>query len=96
MAYIRFAMRYSFDPAKAASNIAKHGVSFAAVEGFEWEWALVAADVRFDYPEPRMIALAPIGDRLHALVFSVERRTVRIISLRIASRKENARYEAEA
>jgi uncharacterized DUF497 family protein len=89
-------MRYSFDPAKAASNLTKHGVAFEAVEGFEWEWALVIADVRFDYAEPRMLALAPIGDRLHALVFSVERRAVRAISLRIASKKENRLYEAEA
>jgi uncharacterized DUF497 family protein len=88
-------MRYSFDPAKAASNLAKHSVAFEAVEGFEWEWALVIADVRFDYAEPRMLALAPIGDRLHALVFSVERRAVRVISLRIASKKENRLYEAE-
>jgi uncharacterized DUF497 family protein len=86
-------MRYSFDSAKAAANIVKHGVSFQAVEAFEWECALVVADVRFHYPEPRLLALAPIGDRLHALVFTVERRTLRVISLRIASRKENRRYE---
>jgi uncharacterized DUF497 family protein len=88
-------MRYSFDPAKAAANIAKHGVAFLVVESFEWEWALVRADVRFDYAEPRMVALAPVGTRLNSLVFSVERRTIRIISLRKASTKEIRLYEAQ-
>lgn len=88
-------MRYSFDPAKAAANIAKHGVAFSVVESFEWEWALVRADVRFNYAEPRMVALAPVGTRLYSLVFSIERRTLRIISLRKASTKEIRLYEAQ-
>lgn len=89
-------MRLTFDPAKAAANLAKHGVAFSAVEAFEWDEALVRADVRFDYPEPRFLALGLIGSRLHALVFSVERRAVRIISLRKASNREIDRYEEEA
>jgi uncharacterized DUF497 family protein len=88
-------MRFSFDPAKAAANIAKHGVAFSVVEDFEWDEALVRADVRFDYAEPRMVALAPVGNRLYSLVFSVERRTLRIISLRKASTKEIRLYEAQ-
>lgn len=88
-------MRFTFDPAKAAANLAKHGVAFSAIEAFEWDEALVRADVRFDYPEPRFVALGPVGSRLYALVFSVERRAVRIISLRKASNKEIDRYEKE-
>lgn len=87
-------MRYSFNPAKSESNLAKHGVAFEAVESFEWEWALVVADVRFDYPEPRLNALAPIGGRVHHLTYTIERRAVRIISLRKASNREIDRYEA--
>lgn len=88
-------MRFTWDPAKAAANLAKHGVAFGAVADMDWSQALVLADVRFSYPEPRLLALAPIGDRLHALVYSVERRAVRVISLRVANRKENRRYAAE-
>ena len=47
-------MRLSFDPGKLSRNIRKHGVSFAAMEEFDWDAALVLADVRFDYPEPRL------------------------------------------
>ena len=40
--------------------------------------------------------MAPIGSRLHVLVFTVERRAVRVISLRKANGKEIDRYEQEA
>lgn len=86
-------MQVTWDPAKRLVNIAKHGVDFVAVGGFEWEAALVRADVRFDYGEPRLVAMAPIEQRLHGLVFTVEGRTVRVISLRKANNKEIDRYE---
>lgn len=79
-------MPFEFDPKKAASNLAKHGVDFASVEFFVWEEGLFLASL--GRGEPRIAALAPIGDRLHMLVFAIEHRAVRIISLRKASRKE--------
>lgn len=83
-------MRYTFDPAKAAANLANHGVSFKAMAEFEWETALVRADTRHN--EPRLVAFGLIGSRLHVLVYTVERRTVRLISLRKANRKEITHY----
>ncbi len=68
-------MRFSVDPAKRAQNIGKHGVDFLAIEDFDWDQALVLADVRFNYPEPRLWALSLINDRLYLAVFTVERRT---------------------
>ena len=88
-------MPITWDEAKAASNLAKHGVAFEAVFEFDWETALVLADVRFDYPEPRLVALSLIGSRVHTLVFTIERRAVRVISLRRSSRKEALRYAEE-
>ena len=87
-------MWFSFDPGKLAQNISKHGVDFAAMEHFDWDRALVLADVRFDYAEPRLSALSLIGHRLYFAVFTIERRTVRIISLRKANNREIDRYEA--
>ncbi len=84
----------TWTPAKNASNLIKHDVAFEAAGAFDWANALVTADVRFAYPEPRMAALGMIGDRLHALVFTVERRTTHIISLRKANQKEFDRYAA--
>ncbi len=89
-------MELDWDPVKAASNLAKHGVAFDAARDLDWERAVV--DATFNHPggEPRLVALAPIGDRLHALVYSIETRAVRIISLRRANNREIDRYEREA
>ncbi len=89
-------MRFTWSPAKNAANLMKHGIGFERVDRFDFGVALVRADVRFDYTEPRMVAIAPIGVRLHVLVFSVETRSVRIISLRKANQKEFDRYVNEA
>ena len=86
-------MPYSWNPAKAASNLAKHGVAFEAIKDFDWATAVVFASL--GRPEPRLGALGAIGDRLHFVVFSVEHRSTRIISLRKANRKEVMLYARE-
>ena len=48
----------TWDDNKRAANLAKHGVDFAAVEGFDWETALTAVDDRRDYGEDRFITSA--------------------------------------
>lgn len=89
-------MPIEWDEAKRIANIAKHGVDFAALSDFGWPVAWVRADTRFDYGEVRLIAMAPLGARIHVLVFTIERRAVRAISLRPASRKEILAYATEA
>lgn len=86
-------MEIEFDPAKDRANIAKHGVSLRASEGFDWATALEREDDRFDYGEARFVALGFIGDRLHVLVFAegFHEDAVRAISLRPAEKHE-ARY----
>ena len=89
-------MKVTFDPAKNAANMAKHGVSLTEAAGFEWGTAVVWPDTRRDYGEARMVALGYIGLRIMALVFvdrppeqPTERR---IISLRKANSREVKRY----
>jgi uncharacterized DUF497 family protein len=89
-------MNVTFDPAKDAANMAKHGVSLTEAAGFEWGSAVVWPDTRRDYGEARMVALGYIGLRIMALVFvdrppeqPTERR---IISLRKANSREVKRY----
>ena len=89
-------MRVTFDPAKDAANLAKHGFSLLDAVGFEWETAVVWPDTRRDYGEPRMVALGYIGLRIMSVVFvdrppeqPTERR---IISLRKANTREVKRY----
>ena len=89
-------MNVTFDPAKDAANVAKHGVSLTEAAGFEWGSAVVWPDTRRDYGEARMVALGYIGLRIIALVF-VDRPPAqpterRIISLRTANTREVKRY----
>ena len=74
-------------------DIAKHGVSFDVVSGFEWDQALDKEDTRADYGEKRFNALAPIGDRLHHLTYTPRDGRVRVISLRRANKRERTLYE---
>ena len=89
-------MNVTFDPAKDAANVAKHGVSVTEAAGFECDSAVVWPDTRRDYGEPRMAALGYIGLRIMSVVFvdrppeqPTERR---IISLRKANTREVKRY----
>ena len=85
-------MLIEFDPLKNQSNIAKHGVSLALASELEWEQALIRVDDRFEYGEPRMIALAPRTGALYYVAFVDRHRVRRIISLRRANRREVTHY----
>ena len=87
---------YGWSTTKQSSNIAKHGISFAAAEAFDWETAIVQADTREHYNEVLLVAVGAIGDRLHAMVFTLRRPVVWIISLRKASNKEIREYARES
>ena len=86
----------SFDPAKNERNIASRGISFEVAEQFEWDTAMIAEDLRWEYLEPRFQALGFIAGRLHAMVFTPRAGKIHVISLRKANRREMRRYEAEA
>jgi uncharacterized DUF497 family protein len=79
---------YEWDADKAAANLAKHGVPFERVHGFDWATAIQREDKRFDYGERRMTALGKIGDRDHILVYTLRNRRIRVISLRKANTRE--------
>ena len=89
-------MNLTFDPAKDAANLAKHGLTLLDAVSLEWEAAVVWSDNRRDYGEPRMVGLIPVNDTLFCVVF-VDRPPVqpterRIISLRKANNREVKRY----
>jgi uncharacterized DUF497 family protein len=57
---------------KRLANIANHKVDFRDLDSLNWAEALIFEDMRRDYGEPRMIAMAKVGRRLHIVVY-VER-----------------------
>lgn len=86
-------MEIEFDPSKSERNAQERGLPFSMVDEFDWATALVAEDDRADYGEARMFALGFIGDRLHALVFTMRGEACRVISLRRANDREVAHYD---
>jgi uncharacterized DUF497 family protein len=89
-------MEITADPAKDATNLAKHGLSLLEAEAFDWDVAMIFPDSRRDYGEARMVALIPSKGRLFFVVFvdrppeqPTERR---IISVRKANVREVKRY----
>lgn len=90
-------MRFEWDEAKNRANQRKHGVSFEeARELFLWsEDYLEIFDERHSHLEDRFLAIGPIRRGL-VLVAWTEREedTVRIISARWATRREQEMYHS--
>ncbi|PXW79993.1 hypothetical protein C8R34_1566 [Nitrosomonas sp. Nm84] len=85
-------MHVIYDVAKDAINKEKHGVSLTEAAFIDWDAALIWQDTRQDYGETRMIALAPIGERLYCVVYVDRGNDRRIISLRKANYREVIQY----
>lgn len=81
-----------FDPAKDATNRAKHGVSLALAAQMEWPSAVIWPDLRQRYDESRQCALALMGERVFFVAFVDRADGRRIISLRKANDREKRHY----
>ena len=88
-------MRLQHDPAKAAANLKKHGISFADAEGvFEDSLAVTVEDPDAE-GESRFvtIGLGNAGEILVA-VWTERGDQCRLISVRRPTRKERKHYES--
>jgi uncharacterized DUF497 family protein len=86
-------VRYSFDPAKRATNLKKHGFDIAdARYVIESGMTVTFEDRRFDYSEERFVTLGPLGDVLVVIVTAETEDHIRVISMRKADRYEQALY----
>jgi uncharacterized protein len=73
-------MRYSFDPAKRASNFKKHGFDLTdARRVIESGQTVTFEDRRFDYVEERFVTLGPLDDVLVAIVSAETEEHIRVI-----------------
>lgn len=86
-------MRFAWDPRKAASNLAKHGVSFEEAQ------TAFSDDLGAYYPdrlhEARFILIGYSKRRrlLYVVHAEVTEESIRIISARKATKSEKAHYE---
>ncbi len=83
---------YEWDEGKRRANLKDRGVDFAAAARFDWDTAVIEADRRRDYGEPRFIARGLIDGRLYVLVYTRRGEATRVISLRKANAREVKRY----
>ena len=89
-------MRFTWDDKKAASNLAKHGVSFRdAVRIFDGE-IVEWIDGRFAYDEERWSAIGLLESKEIFVVYVEKKAGLRrLISARLATRREREIYWRE-
>jgi uncharacterized DUF497 family protein len=88
------AYRFEWDENKNRQNIRKHGFNLADAEEMFGGVLLFSPDVRKDSGESRWVGIGTIRGRTAVVVFA-ERgpETIRVISLRKATRRERKQYE---
>ena len=92
-------MQFEWDPDKAASNLNKHGVCFEeATTVFANPLALIFEDEEHSQDEVREIIIGHSERNRLLLVSFTERQrsSLRIISARVATRRERDDYEQNA
>ena len=88
-------MRLTFDPAKAASDLKKHGVSFADAEGVLSDPLAITIEDPDAAGERRYIAIELGGaGELLVVVYTERNDDYRLISARPATKKERKQYES--
>ncbi len=88
-------MEFEWDPEKDARNFAKHGIRFDEAQMIFDGRVLTSTDNRADYGEERQISIGEIDGIITVVVVHTARSgRVRLISARLANRKERRLYNA--
>lgn len=88
-------MDFEWDPIKDERNYAKHGIRFDEARMIFDGPVLTSTDNRLDYAEERQISIGEIEGIVAVVVVHTTRRgRVRLISARLANRKERRLYDA--
>jgi uncharacterized protein len=87
-------MRFEFDPAKSASNKAKHGIDFVEAQAI-WSDADRLETPARTADEPRHQVIGRIGQKTWSAFITYRDEKIRIISVRRARADEETRYLAD-
>ncbi len=87
-------MSFEWDPEKNEANIRKHGIDFSDVPEIFDHPMLTWLDRRQDYGEDRWCGIGLTNGHIVKVAFTErdDGKTIRIISLRKANRREHERY----
>jgi len=87
-------MDFEWDPAKARSNLAKHGISFSDVEtAFYDQYAISVPDPGASGEERFILVGMDALGTIVVVVYTYRGDSIRIISARRATRSEREGYE---
>ncbi len=85
-------MKVVWDEAKRRANLRKHGLDFADVEQVLAGITYTIEDRRFEYGERRFITFGMLRDIVVVIAHTETPATLRIISMRKATRNEQILY----
>ena len=89
-------LKFDWDNAKNAANIAKHSIDFADTRDVFMDLhAIDSIDDREDYGEDRFVTIGMAQGRLLTVVYSMRSEVTRIISARGATPYEQRKYREE-
>jgi uncharacterized DUF497 family protein len=86
---------FEWDPRKESRNVRKHGVDFTTASQIWHGFVSERPDDRRDYGESRFNAFGIAENRILAVVYTPRGESRRIISARVAHRRERSLYEEE-
>ena len=84
-------MEFEWNEAKRQSNLAKHGLDFADISAFDWDFARFEDDTLEG--ENRTKAVGFLRFQVVVVIFTLRDNVCRIISLRKATAAERRHYE---
>jgi uncharacterized protein len=88
-------MHFGFDPAKAATNLKKHRVSFADAEGVFHDPLAIHREDPDAEGEARFVAVGTSSTgQILVVVYTLRGNDIRLISARRATRREVKDYES--
>ena len=85
-------MQIEFDSDKRRQALIERGLDFARADEVYAGRHFTAEDLRDDYSEPRYITVGMLDSRMVVMVWTPRGEARRIISMRKANEREQARY----
>jgi len=85
-------MRIEFDSTKRDKTLSERGLDFARAAEVFADALVTVADTRFEYGEPRFNTVGVLDGRMVVLAWTPRGEVRRIISMRKANEREQARY----
>ena len=88
-------MEFEWDPDKSDATYARRGFDFAFAVGIFAGSTVEAVDARQDYGEVRVRAIGVTAGAMLVVVYTDRGDVRRVISARVASRKERAQWASQ-